>query len=376
MSRERDFSGREQEYEKQYSVWYYWWMQQYSEEGKEVLGEVIRSNNETWAAEHVFKANYHEFELELVNGRLRSPYFGKKTLVEMCEDAVIIREKAGADLVRAENEKIGVRKLEEILGKMRVGETAVLISPPDPNDKNMGKYNMIYVYEKQEVGKIKGTAIRDEKSSIEDLRVLANYLSGVSSWGSASHLEFVAKPFTTHLRYDEVVKEVGIEKRDQLPSWVEEMAGGVVEAMLKELEEGRVEGAKEIFDAYQMAVKTRYEKEKRNDENIVWIEPLQMITSEELWMRAQRSFLSAGGREMVEAGGACGRGEIGLRNELMDNNLTSGLLGIQEDQLKVEESYSFDHEGKCRVCKVDPKKLGPCNICRDCDHKIRQQASE
>jgi len=375
VKREIDFSGQEQECGKQYSLWYYWWMQEYSRVGKEVLGEAIRSNNETWAAEHVFKANYHEFELELVNGELRSPNFGSKTLIEMCEDAVTIRERAGVDLKRVESEKIGVGELEAIMGKMRVGETAVLISPQDPSDQNMGEYNMVYVYEKREDGRVRGAAIRDEISRVEDLRVLANYLSGVSSWERASHLEFVAQPFATHLRYDEVVKEVGIEKRDQVPGWVEEMAGGVVEAMLKKLEEGRVEKAKEIFDAYQMAVKTRYEKEKRGDNNIVWIEPLQMITSEELWMKAQRSFLVAGGGEMVEAGGACGRGEIGLRNELVDNNLTSGLMGVEEAQLKVEESYSFDHEGKCVMCKVDPKKLGPCNICRDCDRKIRQQAS-
>jgi hypothetical protein len=52
-----------------------------------------------------------------------------------------------------------------------------------------------------------------------------------------------------------------------------------------------------------------------------------------------------------------------------------GKQNILQDILEnKEETYSFDHEGKCVVCKVDPKKLGPCGICEQCDHKIRQQA--
>jgi hypothetical protein len=38
-----------------------------------------------------------------------------------------------------------------------------------------------------------------------------------------------------------------------------------------------------------------------------------------------------------------------------------------------EEHYSFDHDGQCVVCKMDPKKLGPCEICEDCDRHIRAQ---
>lgn len=51
-----------------------------------------------------------------------------------------------------------------------------------------------------------------------------------------------------------------------------------------------------------------------------------------------------------------------------------GKQNIMQDMLgNNDENYSFDHEGKCVVCKVDPKKLGPCEICEDCDHKIRAQ---
>lgn len=46
---------------------------------------------------------------------------------------------------------------------------------------------------------------------------------------------------------------------------------------------------------------------------------------------------------------------------------------VQDILQSKDETYSFDHDGKCVVCKVDPKKLGPCQICEDCDRKIRAQ---
>jgi len=48
-------------------------------------------------------------------------------------------------------------------------------------------------------------------------------------------------------------------------------------------------------------------------------------------------------------------------------NILQDVLGNED------ETYSFDHDGKCVVCKLDPKKLGPCQICEECDQKIRAQ---
>lgn len=59
-------------------------------------------------------------------------------------------------------------------------------------------------------------------------------------------------------------------------------------------------------------------------------------------------------------------------NMLVNNNVMMDVLG-GDMQRENEEHYSFDHEGKCVVCHVDPKMLGPCGICEDCDHKIRSQ---
>lgn len=370
MSSEIDFAGRAEEYKKQYSVWYYQWMKESLGTEDSVLERVIGSNNINWAAEHVFGVNYREYFLSLKNGKLMSPDFGDKTLLEMADDAVLIREKAGVDLKRVESEKRGIVDLEKMLGEMRIGQTAVLISPPDLGDVNMGRYNMIYIYEKQTSDFIRATAIRDNINSLDDLSVLANYLSGVGKWQDATHLDFVAKPFVTQLGFEEAVSEVGVTKKDILPDWVVEMSAGVVWAMLDELNSGRIGKVKEIFDAFQIAVKTRFERGKGRME-AVWIEPLQMVEDERLWIMAQRSFLEVGGRELMSAAGSCGIADVGLKNDgWRDNNILSSLMGIDE---KKEESYSFDHEGQCVVCKLDPKRLGPCQICEDCDHKIRSQ---
>lgn len=367
-----DFGDRASEYRKQYSVWYYLWMKEHLGIDEEIMGKVIGSNNVNWAAEHIFKVNYREYRLNLRNGVLYSPDFGGKTLLQMADDAILIREKAGANLDRTQSEKRGIEKLQEMFGRIKVGETVVLMSPTDPNDPDMGGYSMVYVYEKQENDQIRATAIRNDEFKIDDLRVLANYLSGVNRWNVADHMDFVAKPFITRLSFEKLVVEIGVSRKDVLPSWVEEMSASVVRAMLFELGMGRVEKMKEIFDAFQMSVKTRYEyeKEKMGDQDLSWIDPVRMSHDEGMWLMVQRQFLERGGREMMSGGGSCGRPDLDIKTDpLRSNNVMSDLVGVNER----EDSYSFDHEGKCVVCKQDPRMLGPCGICEECDHKIRAQ---
>ncbi len=370
MHSEINFAGRESEYRKQYSVYYYQWMQESLKTSDDVLTKVIDSNNVNWAAEHVFKVNYREYRLELRNGLLYSPDFGSKTLLEMTDDAIAIREKAGANLDRVESERLGIIELQSKLQLLKPGQVTVLMSPTDPNDPNMGGYSMIYVYEKQERNQIRATAIRNDQLSIQELRVLSNYMSGISKWNTADHLDFVANPFVTNLGFEEVINECGVSQKDVLPKWVEDMSSGIVSAMLSELNTGNIENVKQIFDAFQMSVKTRHEEERKGSGEAGWIDPLMMFKDENVWMSVQRQFLLSGGKEMMTTGGSCGATDIELRSDdWRTNNVMSTLLGAEEK----DESYSFDHEGQCVVCKKDPRMLGPCNICEQCDHKIRAQ---
>ena len=371
MGLEIDFAGKESEYRKQYSVYYYLWMQESLGISDEVLGKVIDSNNVNWAAEHVFKVNYREYRLALRDGGLYSPDFGDKTLLQMADDAILIREKAGANLERVESEKRGIIELEQKLKKLNPGQVVVLISPTDPNDLDMGGYSMIYVYEKQDRDQIRATAIRNNEFELHDLQVLANYLSGVSRWSDVDHLGFVANPFVVMGNFEEIIRECGVNKKDVVPDWVESMSSGIVSAMLYELNIGNIENVKQIFDAFQMSVKTRHEEEKQGKKETAWIDPMRMFRDENVWMSVQRQFLSSGGREMMATGGSCGATDVGLKlDNWRDNNVMSELLGVNE---KNEETYNFDREGKCVVCKNDPRMLGPCGICKECDAKIRAQ---
>jgi len=370
VSPEINFAGKESEYRKQYSVYYYLWLKEAYGATDEVLGKVIDSNNVNWAAEHVFGVNYREYRLELKEGVLYSPDFGDKTLLQMTTDAILIREKAGVSLERVESEKKGVIELEQKLKILEPGQVVVLMSPTDPDDSNMGGYSMIYVYEKQEHDQIRATAIRNNQFELQDLQVLSNYLSGVNRWRDGDHLEFVANPFVTRAKFEEVVRECGIDKKDVLPDWVETMSHEIVSAMLHELYTGNIENVKQIFDAFQMSVKTRYETEKRGKREVDWINPLQMFQDEKVWMSVQRQFLMSGGNELMETRGSCGAADVGLKqDDWRNNNVMSDVVDFKE----ADETYSFDHDGKCVVCKLDPKKLGPCQICEECDQKIRAQ---
>lgn len=71
--------------------------------------------------------------------------------------------------------------------------------------------------------------------------------------------------------------------------------------------------------------------------------------------------------------GSSGAWQDMFNNDWRDMNDFSKQNIIQDILESKEETYSFDHEGKCVVCKVDPKKLGPCQICEECDKKIRAQ---
>jgi len=84
-------------------------------------------------------------------------------------------------------------------------------------------------------------------------------------------------------------------------------------------------------------------------------------------------------RERLEASSCGGGGFEDMFNSKYGGDLTNlknpsilqDILGKSENSK--DEKYDFDHEGKCVVCKNDPRMLGPCGICKECDAKIRAQ---
>jgi len=59
--------------------------------------------------------------------------------------------------------------------------------------------------------------------------------------------------------------------------------------------------------------------------------------------------------------------------DLQNPSVMQDILSASESK---EEKYEFDKDGTCKVCKrssEDVGKLGPCYICKPCDHKITLQ---
>ena len=98
----------------------------------------------------------------------------------------------------------------------------------------------------------------------------------------------------------------------------------------------------------------------------------------QLWELQRRIQMNDKARGTLEASMCGGGGWHDIFNSKFGGEMNtfknpSVLQNVLNKSESSEETYSFDHEGKCVVCKVDPKKLGPCKICEDCDRKIRAQ---
>lgn len=98
-----------------------------------------------------------------------------------------------------------------------------------------------------------------------------------------------------------------------------------------------------------------------------------------LWRLQRLINSSPEARDRLE-GSSCGGGGY---EDMFNSKYGSDLLNLKnpsivqdilgQSESSKEEKYDFDHEGQCVVCKNDPRQLGPCGICEECDTKIRRQ---
>lgn len=323
------------EYKKQYSLLYYWWMKELAEVTDDELLSIIQSDTYRWAAEHVFKVPYREFEYALLDGQLVSPDFGNRSILSMCAEAVEIRIQAGASTERADHEGLGVANLQKLLSRMKPGETAVIISPPDGAQEKSASYNMIYLYEKRGDNTVKATAVRDTESTLTGLRALAGYLSGnMPRWENATHLEMVAVPFVSRVGFDALLDELGVHVIEYLPGWATEMIDKTTRAMWRSIQKGDRTGATELFDALQIALFTRYKNEQdwsiSPASRTFNYDPLVMVADRSSWMDVQAEFVRVGGLDMMEEADQCGGVALSLKDFTSVNNLQSVLFGYDE----------------------------------------------
>lgn len=105
-----------------------------------------------------------------------------------------------------------------------------------------------------------------------------------------------------------------------------------------------------------------------NDEQIKHIWRLQRLINSSPEARDKLEGSSCGGGGYEDMFNSKYGGDL---SSLKNPSIVQDILGQSESSK--EEKYDFDHEGKCVVCNNDPRQLGPCGICEECDTKIRRQ---
>lgn len=106
----------------------------------------------------------------------------------------------------------------------------------------------------------------------------------------------------------------------------------------------------------------------RNDPRIRHLWELQNLINSSPEAREKLESSSCGGGGWQDMFSAKLGGDLANLN---NPSLIQGLMSSSEGSS--EEKYDFDHAGKCVVCSGDPRMLGPCGICEECDKKIRAQ---
>lgn len=310
------------------------------------LRQMIAEDSVRYAEEYVLKQQLGQLELQIIGNDLFSPKFGEKTLLQMCKDAVLARESLGVDSERVLHEGLGIANLTKILPLMDEGEVATLVSPADPNDKNMAGYTMIYLYQKLENGKVWFGAVRDEARSLDDWRSWAREESQQrADWKEFDHLRFVASPFVGKHSLAEILAGLGVEKVET-PSWVSQLASESARAMVASIAIGDDEGLYRAMDAFKMALIAG-----KNNENITSAPTYsvnQMLINPEYWYMVQAAFNNQGGAEILRAGGSCGGDGLNSNGDSRQNNMMSHLFGLNES--KVETTSSTMECVKCPFC--------------------------
>lgn len=77
-------------------------------------------------------------------------------------------------------------------------------------------------------------------------------------------------------------------------------------------------------------------------------------------------------KPLVLGGGSCPA--IMTTNSRRQHLSSFGIVNYYSAEIltSASEEYQFDRKGVCIVCKQGPKLLGPCNICQECDKKMKK----
>lgn len=319
----------------------------------EELYSIILEDARAYIEEYVLKTRIGIKEFNLRDGDLYSDKYGEASFLTMCRNTVVAREQQGLDGERARHEGLGVANIVKLLEVADVGQVVMLVSPPyDPKTYDKNKpYSMLYLYQKQEDGRVWFGAVRDDNRKIRDWQEFAEEESlWQTNWKEYDDLKFVALPMVAKRDLRELLNGLGISGVEQIPDWMEREVRTSAKMLANNLSVGNEGLAQRVLDAFKIVVvggrhQTDSTSEGYSVAHVVW-------DNRYAWMIHQM-FMDNGGNQVLAAGGMCG-GD-GLVNQWdrlgiirMDNNVISSVTGIVEGE--VSETVSKMECVTCPFC--------------------------
>lgn len=378
------FGESKGESEKMFSLWLYYWMIDHENLSESDLESRLYIDGMTYLAERVFELPYNELKLNFTDEEIYGDGFGDKGLLNICRDGVDLRGAEKESTTRVSHEGLGIWNLIHILKTLKVGETVMLISPPDPADPNMGGYNLIYLYEKTSENNLRMGVITDKDNDINYWRENAKSFSKYGNdFSNYDHNQFVAHPFVTNRSLTEIKATILNTEDRYIPEWALDKLSKVIPSVRKALYEGNVKRAEELFNAFKIATTAKL-LNKDKDINME-----RLVDDNEYFLVISGWYIHNGGDKYLNKKTGCSLDRINLGDRDLFNNQLDRFTQFDMNSVGIDksedESYSFDIKGICVGNCFDEvledgtkvkheRDLGPCHLCRECDEKAKRNS--
>lgn len=350
------------------------------------LYSIILEDARAYIEEYVLKVKVGIKEFSLRDGDLYSGKYGEESFLTMCRKTVLARELQGLDSNRAKHEGLGVANIVKLLEVADVGQVVMLVSPPyDPSTYDNNKpYSMLYLYQKQEDGRVWFGAVRDETRSIIDWQQFAREESlWQTDWREYDDLKFVALPMIAKQDLRGLLHTLGIEGVESIPEWMEREAKSSAKMLTNNLSVGNNGLAQRVLDAFKVVVVGgRHQTDSTSEGYSV----AQTVLDYRYGWLMHRMFMDNGGDRVLAAGGLCGGDSLatqwGMKNNLMSDayGLDDRMMLMTGEKPETEKSSELaDGETACYPCPLcggEVKRSGSELVCQKnpSDHHIKYQS--
>lgn len=384
--------------EQMFSLWLYYWMIHHENLTSQELDSRIYIDGMTYLAERVFELPYNELNLHFTEDEIYGDGFGDKGVLDICRDGVDLRVAAHESTIRAMHEGLGMWNLHHQLKVMNPGDVSVLVSPPDPNDPNMGGYNLIYLYEKTGPDSVRMGIITDTTRTIEEWRVLARDLSNNSVlFQDYDHLRFVAHPFIAKSGLSSLKSILLDVEQVAIPDWALDGLRQVIPSIREALYASDVRRAEELFNGFKIATTSRLLNPTMRVDVKRLLDDIDYFNAISLW------YMQSGGAQYLNKRTGCSLDRISLgrtnlfaeqsnqltRLDFSDvgdrgsassevSTTTKGDIVVTLDDgttyvLTIREGWRCNMEGCDRVSSSETRvRIGECHICEFCDPNVHK----